>query len=81
MSRHQACQRLLADVRQHPERRGIPGVPALRYVADRVTAPRMAADARTAVRDLGHTHVAPVALALLRDDCARAGVRLPPPRQ
>ena len=46
--------------------------------ADHVTAaPRMAADARTAVRDIDHTGVAPIALALLRDECARAGVRIP----
>jgi hypothetical protein len=37
----------------------------------------MAADARTAVRDIDHTGVAPIAVALLRDECARAGVRIP----
>ena len=39
---------------------------------------RLAGDARTAVRDLGHTGIAPVAMLLLRDDCAHAGVRVPP---
>ncbi len=49
----------------------------LRRIADHVSAPRMAAYARTAVRDIDHTGVAPIALALLRDECARAGVRIP----
>ncbi len=70
----QACQRLRADVARTG---GTPGIPVLRDIADHVTAPRVAADARTAVRDIGHTGIAPVALALLRDDCARAGVRVP----
>jgi hypothetical protein len=72
----QACRRLRADAARH---RGVPGIPALRDAAGQVTAPRLAADARTAVRDLAHTHTAPVALALLRDDCARAGVPIPVP--
>ena len=72
---HRACEQLLADITR---RGGPPGIPALRQVADRATAPRLAADARTAVRDIDHTGTAPpVALALLRDDCARAGVRIP----
>jgi hypothetical protein len=49
----------------------------LRRIADHVSAPRMAAYARTAVRDIDHTGVAPIALALLRDECARAGVGIP----
>jgi hypothetical protein len=49
----------------------------LRRIADHVTAPRMAADARTAVRDIDHTGAAVIAVALLRDECTRAGVRIP----
>ena len=49
----------------------------LRRIADHVSAPRMAAYARTAVRDIDHTGVAPIPLALFRDECARAGVRIP----
>jgi hypothetical protein len=76
LGRAQACRRLLEDVRRN---QGIPDVPALRDIADHVTAPRLAADARTAVRDIGHTGIAPVAFVLLRDDCARAGVHIPAP--
>jgi len=76
LSRPQACRRLLADVTRH---QGIPSMPALRLIADHVTGPRMAADARNAVKDIGHTGIAPIPLALLRDDCRRAGVRIPPP--
>jgi len=72
----QACERLLADVTRNG---GIPDIPALRNIADHVTAPRLAADARTAVRDIGHTGIAPVALTLLRADCAEAGVKIPAP--
>jgi hypothetical protein len=72
----QACERLLADVTRNG---GIPDIPALRNIADHVTAPRLAADARTAVRDIGHTGIAPVALALLRADCAHAGVKIQAP--
>lgn len=72
----QACRLLLADLAPG---RGLPDIPTLRRVADHVTAPRLAADARTAVRDIDHTGTAPLALSLLRDDCARAGVRLPVP--
>ena len=71
-----ACQRLLADVTHN---HGIPDIPTLRFIADHVTLPRISADARTAVRDIGHTGVAPVALALLRADCAQAGVKIPVP--
>lgn len=76
LGKAEACRRLLENVRRN---QGIPDVRALRDIADHVTAPRLAADARTAVRDIGHTGIAPVAFALLRDDCARAGVHIPPP--
>ena len=72
----QACERLLADVTRN---RGIPDIPTLRHIADHVTVPRLAADARTAVRDIGHTGIAPAALMLLRADCAQAGVKIPAP--
>ena len=74
LTKLQACQQLRDDLARN---RGVPDIPALRRIADHVTAPRMAADARTAVRDIDHTGVAPIALALLRDECARAGVRIP----
>jgi hypothetical protein len=74
LTRFQACQGLLGDLARN---RGVPDIPTLRRIADHVTAPRMAADARTAVRDIDHTGVAPVALSLLRADCAQAGVRIP----
>jgi hypothetical protein len=76
LSKPQACQHLLADITRH---QGIPSIPTLRRIADHVTEPRMAADARSAVKDIGHTGIAPIPLALLRDDCHRAGVRIPPP--
>ncbi len=72
----QACKRLLADVSRNG---GIPDIPTFRQIADHVTVPRLAADARTAVRDMGHTGIAPVAFALLRADCAQAGVKIPAP--
>jgi hypothetical protein len=71
----EACQQLRGSLSRH---QGVPDIPTLRLIADHVTAPRMAAEARTAVRDIDHTGVAPLALALLRDDCARAGVQIPP---
>lgn len=74
LTRLRACQQLRDDLARN---RGVAGIPALRRIADHVTAPRMAADARTAVRDIDHTGAAPIALALLRDECARAGVRIP----
>jgi hypothetical protein len=40
-------------------------------------APRLAAYARTAVRAIDHTGIAPIALSLLRDECARDGVPIP----
>jgi hypothetical protein len=70
----QACQQLLSDLARN---RGVPDIPTLRRIADHVIAPRLAADARTAVRDIDHTGVAPLAIGLLRDECARAGVRIP----
>jgi hypothetical protein len=75
LTRSQACRQLRNDLARN---QGVPDIPALRRIADHVTAaPRMAADARTAVRDIDHTGVAPIALALLRDECTRAGVRIP----
>lgn len=71
---HRACEQLLADITRH---RGVPDIPTLRQIADHVTAPRLAADARTAVRDIDHTGTAPFAFTLLRADCAQAGVRIP----
>jgi hypothetical protein len=70
----QACRQLLTDVTRNG---GVPDIPTLRAIADHVTTPRLAADARTAVRDLGHTGVAPLAIALLRADCEQQGVRIP----
>lgn len=74
LTKVQACRLLLADLTRYHGRSTVPG---LRHIADHVTDPRMAGDARTAVRDIDHTGGAAVALALLRDDCARAGVRIP----
>jgi len=72
----QACGLLRADLARNG---GAPDIPALRKVADHVTAARLAGDARTAVRDIGHTGVAPLAVALLEDDCARAGMSITAP--
>jgi hypothetical protein len=72
----QACALLRADLARND---GEPDIPALRKIADHVTAARLAADARTAVRDIGHTGIAPLALALLGDDCDRAGVKITAP--
>jgi hypothetical protein len=71
-----ACHRLMADVTHN---HGVPDISTLRLIADHVTVPRIAADARTAVRDIEHTGVAPVALTLLRSDCAQTGVKIPAP--
>jgi hypothetical protein len=76
LTKVQACRHLL-DVVTHQHGRS--AVPGLRLIADHVTDTRMAGDARTAVRDLDHTGGAAVAFALLRDDCAHAGVRIPAP--
>jgi hypothetical protein len=70
----QACRQLLGDLARN---RGVPDIPTLRRIADHVTAPRLAADARTAIRDIDHTGAAAIALGLLRDECARAGVPIP----
>jgi hypothetical protein len=72
----QACHLLQTDPTRDAE---AADTTVLGHIADRVTAPRMAADARTAVRDIDHTGIAPVALSLLRDDCDRAGVPVPAP--
>ena len=74
LTRLQACRDLRDDLARN---QGLADIPMLRRIADHVSAPRMAAYARTAVRDIDHTGVATLALALLRDDCARAGVRIP----
>jgi hypothetical protein len=76
LTKTQACRQLLDDLTRHQGRSTVPG---LRHIADHVTDVRMAGDARTAVRDIDHTGAAPVAFALLRDDCAHAGVRIPAP--
>jgi hypothetical protein len=74
LTRHEACRELRDDLaRNH----GPADIPMLRRIADHVSAPRMASYARTAVRDIDHTGVAPIALALLRDECAKAGVQIP----
>lgn len=69
-----ACQQLRGSLARN---QGIPDLLTLRIIADHVTAPRMAAEARNAVRDIDHTGVAPLPIALLREDCARAGVQIP----
>jgi hypothetical protein len=77
LTRLQACQRLQADITRNG---GTADVPALRYIADRVTTiPDLARDARDAVKDIAHTGIAPIPLALLKDDCARVGVHIPVP--
>jgi hypothetical protein len=70
----EACLQLRGSLSRH---QGVPDILTLRVIADHVTEPRMAAEARNAVRDIDHTGVAAIPLALLRDDCARAGVRMP----
>lgn len=74
LSNVDACQQLRGSLSRN---RGVPDLLTLRIIADHVTAPRMAAEARNAVRDIDHTGVAPIPIALLRDDCARAGVQIP----
>ena len=74
LTRPEACRELRDDLARN---QGVPDIPTLRRIADHVSAPRMAAYARTAVRDIDHTGVAPIPLALFRDECARAGVRIP----
>lgn len=70
----EACLQLRGSLSRN---QGVPDLLTLRIIADHVTVPRMAAEARNAVRDIDHTGVAPLPIALLRDDCARAGVRIP----
>jgi hypothetical protein len=70
----EACLQLRGSLSRN---RGVPDILTLRIIADHVNVPRMAADARNAVRDIDHIGVAPLPIALLRDDCAQAGVRLP----
>jgi hypothetical protein len=72
----EACLQLRGSLSRN---RGVPDILTLRIIADHVTAPRMAAEARNAVLDIDHTGVAAIPLALLRDDCARVGVRMPSP--
>lgn len=74
LTRLEACRELRDDLARH---QGVLEIPMLRRIADHVSAPRMGAYARTAIRDIDHTGVAPVPLALFRDECARAGVRIP----
>jgi hypothetical protein len=77
LTRRQACLRLRADITRNG---GTADVPALSFIADRVTTiPDLARDARDAVKDIAHTGIAPIPLALLKDDCAKAGVDLPVP--
>ena len=76
LTRRRACRELRDDLARN---QGLPDIPMLRRIADPVSTPRMAAYARTAVRDIDHTGVAPLAISLLRDQCARAGVPIPPP--
>ena len=73
LTRLEACRELRDDLDHN---QGLADIPMLRRIADHVSAPRMAAYARTAVRDIDHTGVAPIPLALFRDECARAGVRI-----
>jgi hypothetical protein len=70
----EACLQLRGSLSRN---QGAPDILTLRIIADHATAPRMAAEARNAVRDIDHTGVAPLPIALLRDDCARVGVRIP----
>jgi hypothetical protein len=73
----QACERLRAVLDWD---NGRADLPTLHYIADHVTAsPRVAMDARDAVKDITHTGIAPIPLTLLRDDCAKAGVHIPAP--
>jgi hypothetical protein len=69
----EACEQLRGSLSRN---QGAPDILTLRIIADHVTEPRMAAEARNAVRDIDHTGVATLALALLRDRCARAGVQI-----
>jgi hypothetical protein len=76
LTRLEACRELRDDLSRN---QGVPDIRMLRRIADHVSAPRMAAYARTAVRDIDHTGAAPIPLVLFRDECGRAGVRIPGP--
>jgi hypothetical protein len=69
----EACEQLRGSLSRN---QGAPDILTLRIIADHVTEPRMAAEARNAVKDIDHTGVAPIPIALLRDRCARAGVQI-----
>src|SRR5262245_20532114 len=73
LSKVEACEQLRGSLSRN---QGAADITTLRIIADHVTEPRMAAEARTAVRDIDHTGVATLALALLGDRCARAGVQI-----
>jgi hypothetical protein len=74
LSNIDACRQLRGSLSRN---QGVPDLLTLRIIADHVTEPRMAAEARSAVRDIDHIGVAPLPIALLRNDCARAGVQIP----
>ena|SRR5215469_6040472 len=77
LTRLQACQRLQADITRNPVK---PDLPALHYIADHVTGtPRLARDARDAVKDITHAGIAPIPFLLLKDDFAKVGVHIPIP--
>lgn len=73
LSNIDACRQLRGSLSRN---QGFPDLVTLRIIADHVTEPRMAAEARSAVRDIDHIGVAPLPIALLRDDCARVGVQI-----
>jgi hypothetical protein len=73
LSNVDACLQLRGSFSRN---QGVPDLLTLRIIADHVTAPRMAAEARSAVRDIDHTGIAPIPIALLREDCRRAGVQI-----
>ncbi|MHB1432213.1 MAG: hypothetical protein ACYCVZ_08885 [Streptosporangiaceae bacterium] len=72
-----ACRLLRADAAGRSGHR--PDNRTLRLIADHVTAPRLAADARTAIQDLDHGSSPDIAFALLHAACARAGITIWPP--
>jgi hypothetical protein len=75
LTRLQACQRLQAHITRNQVK---PDLPIPHYIADHVTGtPRLARDARDAVKDIAHTSIAPIPFVLLKDDCARVGVHIP----
>jgi hypothetical protein len=77
LTRLQACQRLQARITRNQVK---PDLPTLHYIADHVTStPRLARDARDAVKDITHTGIAPIPFLLLKDDCAKVGVDIPIP--